>query len=140
MFTIVHTCVIIQVARERAVRAAARREDKVKAFRGWSRLKAITEAAVRCLQDIDAPTEEDAETPAQECWLEVRENGTRRLRVTRRFQEGKGGIGSRSNRAVRESVDMVFWFFEIIKFGASFKAGVKVRHTCQKRRSSRCHT
>ena len=70
-------CVIVQVAHERAVRAAARREDKVKAFRGWSRLKAITEAAVRCLQDIDAPTEKNAGTSAQECWLEVRGNVTR---------------------------------------------------------------
>lgn len=71
------TFAVIQVAQERAVRAAARREDKVKAFRGWSRLKAVTEAAVRCLQDIDAPTEKAAETRAQECWLEVRENETR---------------------------------------------------------------
>lgn len=66
--------VAMQVAQERAVRAAARREDRVKAFRGWSRLKAITEAAVRCLQDIDTPAQKGAETPVQECWLEVREN------------------------------------------------------------------
>lgn len=73
-----HTFSILQVAKERAVRANARREDKVKAFRGWSRLKAITEAAVRCLQDIDAPTEKPAQTRAQECWLEVRERETGR--------------------------------------------------------------
>lgn len=60
------------MARERAARAAARRTDKVEAFRGWSRLKAITEAAVRCLQDIDAPAEKSpADERAQECWLEV---------------------------------------------------------------------
>lgn len=74
------------MAQERAVRAAARREDKVKAFRGWSRLKAITEAAVRCLQDIDAPTEKAAQTRAHESWLEVRTNAlddSRGFRVTK---------------------------------------------------------
>lgn len=68
-----------QVAQERSVRAAARRTEKVEAFRGWSRLKAIKEAAVRCLQDIDAP-EKAAERGSKERWLEVRGGDRRRER------------------------------------------------------------
>ncbi|CAM9725244.1 unnamed protein product, partial [Ectocarpus sp. 12 AP-2014] len=60
------------VSRERNVRAAARRTEKVEAFRGWSRLKAVKEAAVRCLQDIDPPpSERGSDKREKERWLEV---------------------------------------------------------------------
>ncbi|CAM9695692.1 unnamed protein product, partial [Scytosiphon promiscuus] len=58
------------IAHERSIRAAVRKADKVKAFRWWSRLKAVTEAAVRCLRDVDAPAR-FADKRARERWLEV---------------------------------------------------------------------
>lgn len=58
------------MVQERKRRAAARQADKVDAFQGWSKLKAVTEAAVRCLQNIDSPGEA-AKRRAQERWLEV---------------------------------------------------------------------
>lgn len=65
------------MAQERTVRAAARRTDKAEAFRGWSRLKAVKEAAVRCLQDIDTP-DKAAEGGSKECWLEVSDGEIRK--------------------------------------------------------------
>lgn len=64
-----------QVVQERKRRAAARQADRVDAFQDWSKLKAVTEVAVRCLQSIDSPGEA-AKRRAQERWLEVTKGTT----------------------------------------------------------------
>ena len=61
-----------QVVQERSVRAAARETHKVQAYRDWSRMKAVTEAAVRNLRDVDPPASA-TERGREERWLEVRE-------------------------------------------------------------------
>lgn len=80
---------IKQVAQERTVRAAARRTDKAEAFRGWSRLKAIKEAAMRCLQDIDAP-DKAAEGGSTECWLEVSDGEIRKKGIGGQVESNDG--------------------------------------------------
>lgn len=62
-----------QVGKERKKRTAARQADRAVAFRRWTRLKSITEASVRFLQDIDPPAEA-AKRGGWERWLEVSAN------------------------------------------------------------------
>lgn len=64
------------MVQERSVRAAARETHKVQAYREWSRMKAITEAAVRNLRDVDPPANA-AKRGREERWLEVMREDSR---------------------------------------------------------------
>ena len=52
----------------------------MQAYREWSRIKAITEAAVRNLRDVDPPAKA-AKWAREERWLEVRGDKTGQLRT-----------------------------------------------------------